>query len=133
MRSNIIILIIFLVLYGCSDDYSNLPQMSVDFTWLKDQKCFDERSPEIILDNVPGSTKSFQINMYDLTNSYDHGGGAVEFEGSNIIPQGALKKYKGPCPSYGSPRYQLTVKAIDENGTVIAFGKRTKRFPPESE
>ena len=132
MRSNIIIILsLFSVLFGCSDDYSNLPQMSVDFSWLKDQKCFDERSPNIALKNIPSSTKSFQITMYDLDNRYDHGGGTVPFKGSDVIAEGSLKEYKGPCPSYGSPRYQLTVKAIDENGKIIAIGKLTKKFPPE--
>jgi phosphatidylethanolamine-binding protein (PEBP) family uncharacterized protein len=133
MRLNSIIWILFIILFGCSDDYSNLPQMSVDFNWPKDQKCFDERSPRITLENVPNSTKSFQINLYDLDSRYDHGGGTVTFEGLEILAEGSLKEYKGPCPGYGSPRYQLTVKAIDENGKVIAIGKQTKKFPPEPE
>jgi phosphatidylethanolamine-binding protein (PEBP) family uncharacterized protein len=107
--------------------------MFVEFTWPKDQKCFDKRSPKIALENVPNYTKSFQINMYDLDNRYDHGGGTVPFKDSDIIAEGSLNKYQGPCPSYGSPRYQLTVKAIDENGKIIAIGKQTKKFPPENE
>ena len=119
--------------FGCSDDYANLPQMSVDFSWPKNQKCFDKRSPKIALENIPKTTKSFQINMDDLDNRYDHGGGTVPFKGPGIIAEGSLKAYRGPCPSYGSPRYQLTVKAIDENGKIIAAGRQIKKFPPDLE
>ena len=83
-------LIIFLVILGCSEDYSNLPQISVDFIWLTDQICFDKRSPEITLENVPEGTKLFKIKMVDIDNRYGHGGGTFEYDGSNLIPVGAL-------------------------------------------
>lgn len=127
-------LIIFFVILGCSEDYSNLPQISVDFIWMKDQMCFDERSPEITLKNIPNNTKLFKIKMIDIDNNYNHGGGTFAYDGSNLIPVGALKKYKGPCPvSFNPPRYEMRVKAIDENGNVIAFGKKFKKYPPEPE
>jgi phosphatidylethanolamine-binding protein (PEBP) family uncharacterized protein len=127
-------LIIFLVILGCSEDYSNLPQISVDFKWLTDQICFDKRSPEITLENVPDNTRLFKVKMVDIDNRYGHGGGTFEHDGSNLIPVGALKNYEGPCPpSTMNPRYEIRVKAIDEGGNVIAFGKKFKKYPPEPE
>lgn len=40
----------------------------------------------------------FKIKMEHIDNSYNHGGGTVAYNGSDRIPMGALKKYKGPCP-----------------------------------
>jgi phosphatidylethanolamine-binding protein (PEBP) family uncharacterized protein len=134
MKIGITALIIFLIILGCSEDYTNLPQISVDFIWLKGQVCFDERSPEITLKNVPNNTKLFKIKMVDIDNRYNHGGGTVTYDGSDRIPVGALKNYKGPCPlSTMNPRYEIRVKAIDENDKVIAFGKKFKKYPPEPE
>ena len=130
MRSTIIVLVMLLVLFGCSKDYSNLPQISVDFKWPKAMT--GVTSPEITLKNVPDKIKSFKIKLYDLDHYYNHGGGTVENDGSNVIPAGALKNYEGPYPPAGNrPRYELSVKALDENGQVIAFGKKMRRFPPE--
>jgi hypothetical protein len=109
MRSIIIVFAIFSVFLGCAEDYSNLPQISVDF-----------------------STMSFQISMFDLDNRYDHGGGTVVNDGSNLISEGALKQYEGPSPMFGSPRYEISVKAVDENGRIVTFGKKMRRFPPET-
>jgi phosphatidylethanolamine-binding protein (PEBP) family uncharacterized protein len=134
MKTVIAALIVFFVMLGCSEDYTNLPQITVDFIWLKDQICFDERSPEITLDNVPGNTKLFKVKMVDIDNRYNHGGGTFESDGSNLIPVGVLKNYKGPCPlNPWTPRFEMRVKTIDENGKVIAYGKKFKKYPPESE
>ena len=130
MRSGFAVWVILSVLLGCAENYSDLPQMSVDFIWPNQHKCFDRRSPEIMLQKIPGSTESFLINMADIDNHYNHGGGTFVFDGSTVIPEGALAEYQGPCPSYGSPRFRLTVKAINKNGEVIAFGEKTKKYPP---
>ena len=130
MKANIFVLIILSFLLGCSEDYSNLPQMSVDFKWPEANTY--ETSPEIILGNVPDHTKSFSIKMYDLDNRYGHGGGTCANNGSNSIPEGTLKNYEGPYPPGDMrPRYEISVKALDEEGKVIAFGKKIRRFPPE--
>ncbi len=116
---------------GCSD--SKLPRLSVDFTWLNDQRCYDERSPEIVIENVPGNTKRLEIDMLELDSRHEHGGGSFPYNGTNLIPEGALDQYRGPCPSYGVPRYELTVKAVDEGGKVVALGKKMRKWPPEVE
>jgi len=47
---------------------------------------------------------------------------------------GALKNYEDPCPmSSMNPRYEIRVRAINENGKVIAFGKKFKKYPFEPE
>ena len=131
MRANIFLLVILSFLFGCSEDYSNLPQISVDFKWPKANTY--KTSPEIILENVHDHTKSFKIKMYDLDHRYNHGGGTFATNGSNVIPEGDLKKYEGPYPPGNSrSRYEISVKALDENGKIIAFGKKIRRFPPES-
>ena len=126
--------LIIISFFGCSKDYSDLPQISVDFVWLSDQACFDERSPEITLKNVPNNTEVLKFKMIDIDNRYNHGGGKVTYEGSGRIPVGALKNYEGPCPMMSmNPRYELRVKAIDDNGKVIAYGKNFKIYPPETD
>ena len=134
MNTGVTALIILLAIIGCSKDYSDLPQMSVDFTWLKDQSCFDDRSPAITLRNIPKDAEIFKVKMVDIDNNYNHGGGTVTYDGSDRIPVGALKNYKGPCPMMNmNPRYELRVRAIDGNGEVIAFGKTFRIYPPEHE
>ncbi len=130
MRANIFLLIILSFLLGCSEDYSNLPQISVDFKWPEANT--GTISPELILGNVPDHTKSFSISMYDLDHRYTHRGGTFAYNGSNLIPEGSLKEYEGPYPPLNSnPRYEISVKALDENGKVIGFGKKMRRFSHE--
>ena len=114
------------VFLACSKDYSHLSQISVDFKWPEANTY--ETSPEIRLKSVPDSTKSFIIKMYDLDHRWNHGGGTVENDGSNVIPEVALKKYEGPAPFRRSTRFGLSVKALDENDNVIAFGKKIKEY-----
>ena len=85
------VLMLFTILYGCSETSSNLPQITVEFDWIENQICFDNRSPKILLDKVPMDANSLEINLFDLDSRYDHGGGTVAFEGSATIPQGSLK------------------------------------------
>ena len=130
MRANIFLLIILSFLLGCSEDYSNLPQISVDFKWPEANT--GTISPELILGSVPDHTKSFSISMYDLDHRYTHRGGTFAYNGSNLIPEGSLKEYEGPYPQLNSnPRYEISVKALDENGKVIGFGKKMRRFSHE--
>jgi phosphatidylethanolamine-binding protein (PEBP) family uncharacterized protein len=130
LKSTVALLVMLSVLYGCSKDYSDFPQITVEFNWPKANTY--ETSPEIILGKVPNRTKSFKIKMYDIDNRYNHGGGTCANNGSNIIPEGTLKNYEGPYPPGNMrPRYEISVKALDENSKVIAYGKKIRRFPPE--
>ena len=51
MRAIIFLMIILSFLLGCSEDYSNLPQISVDFKWPVANT--GTISPELLLGNVP--------------------------------------------------------------------------------
>ena len=131
MRYILIFCAILIVAAGCTSDYSDLHQITVDFEWPETNA--HDTSPKITLKNIPADTKQLVINMFDLDNRYDHGGGNVEYNDSSSIPEGALKEYQGPSPFYGAPRYEISVKAVAENGRVLAFGKKMKNFPPVPE
>jgi len=135
MNKTFFLLIIFGVLcFGCSKEEvdPSLPKLDMDFTWVKDQECLDKRSPEISIKEVPEGTKSLSITLYDRSNSRDHGGDTIPFEGKTVIPEGSVKgTYEGPCPpGWGaSPNYELTVKALDETGKLLGVGKKVKQYP----
>lgn len=131
----IVMLLYLLFLSGCSNEpvSPDVVALGVDFTWLDDQKCFDKRSPQIMVSGVPHSAQTLHVRLYDRTAKYSHGGGIVPHDGSGVIPVGALHKYMGPCPPDGSFRYELTVKAMDASGVVIGIGKKMRRWPPVEE
>ena len=65
-----------------------------------------------------------------LNGQSNHGGGTVAYDGSGVIPAGALKSgYNGPCPPSGSHRYEFTVKAVYAAGVIVGQGKQTQSFP----
>lgn len=129
MRPIFIVSVVLVFFLGCTKDYSNLPQIEVDFNWPEQNATVV--SPEIKLKNVPEGTKELEINMFDLDNSHNHGGGTVVYNGSNVIPERSLKKYQGPAPVFMTPLYEISVKAIDSDGEVIGFGKKSRKYPPE--
>ena len=126
-RSAVLLWIVCLL--GCSN--ADVPALETDFTWLADQKCSDPRSPAITVSGAPPNAVAFRVRMMDLTNMHDHGGGTVPNDHAGLIPAGALADYLGPCPFWGAPRYQVTVEALDQAGTVVAMGQKTRRWPPE--
>jgi hypothetical protein len=113
--------------------------MKVDFSW---ETGNINTSPELMVSSVPADTKQFKVRMFDLTNNWEHGAytflnddantrRSKELADSVIIPAGKVKGYSGPGGSYGSPRYEFSVKAIDDNGTIIGIGKKMRRYPEE--
>ena len=88
-------------------------EFRIEFTWDPDmQRCFSKESPEINLFNVPEGTTQLRVKMVDRdATSYPHGGGKLDYNGESSIPQGALKKWKGPCPPSGSHTYEFIVDA----------------------
>jgi phosphatidylethanolamine-binding protein (PEBP) family uncharacterized protein len=108
--------------------------LNVDWEWKRSHQC-SPSSPSLVVSEIPNGTKLLQISMVDHdARHYDHGGGTVEHNGeaSVVIPEGALKSYKGPCPpnfsSFGHD-YEFTVKAIAADGqTELARGRKTKTF-----
>ena len=128
MRITVAIFALLAMAAGCGEDYTHLPQIAVEFEW--PERRAEEISPRLTLTNVPANTQHLEIRMFDLDTSPNHGGGLVAYNGKDVIEEGALTDYQGPGPLFGSPRYEITVKALDETGAVIAFGKTMKRFPP---
>lgn len=121
----------FLSLCACTNDYKNATQMAVAFEWQQIDKGSQE-NPEIRLTGVPESTKRFLVSLVDLNlKGFDHGSGYVDNDGSGIIARGTVKgSYNGPDPPFPDMKhsYEISVKALDDKGNVIGFGKNAKVF-----
>jgi len=104
----------------------NAVKLGIEYDWKPENKC-STLSPKIQVSGVPATTKKLRVSLTDLDKlDYDHGGGTVEYKGSNIIEAGALKYYKGPCPPSGSHTYSIKVKAIDASGVIVGSGEMKK-------
>jgi phosphatidylethanolamine-binding protein (PEBP) family uncharacterized protein len=139
--SPVIYTIFIVFLLSCSSEKRSpdLVEMPVDFSWSTGNI---DNSPELHVSNVPLETKQFNVTMIDLSNNWEHGD--WDFPNDNahviqtqansgllIIRSGAVKGYKGPGGSYGSARYEFTVKAIDPEGVIVGIGKKMRRYPEE--
>ncbi len=117
-------------LLGCASNApvpASLVTLGVDFNWSSHSGC-PTLSPQINLSNVPTKAKKIKVNMVDKQNpTFNHGGGMVAYV-DNVLPEGALKSYYGPCPPSGTHRYEITVDAIDANHVVVGRGKATRDF-----
>lgn len=112
---------------GATAPSASLPNMNVSFRWCG-------ASPEFKVGNVPAATKTLRFNMVDRqAPQYRHGGGEVAFsgKGSVSVPCGALTGgYNGPSPPPPQVHdYEWTVTALDANGTAIAAGTATRKYP----
>lgn len=101
--------------------------LGVSFEWGPTKKCFDPKSPPITVSGVPQGTTKLQIRMTDSNSPFEHGGGTVAYKGQGSLPYGAFR-YKGPCPPGETHFYNITVKAVDASGKVLATGTATKPF-----
>jgi hypothetical protein len=114
-----------MIFSGCSSEKrsSGMAELSVDFTFRKENFCKDY-SPEIQIAGIPKDAKVLKIRFEDLYAGADHGGwSTVANDGTGIVPPGNLKNFRGPC---ATNKYEFTVKAFDEEGTVIGIGKKAK-------
>ena len=130
MRNTLfVILITFTFFFFFFSNVSpNAVELEVDFSWEEMQRC-GMGIPEIRIKEVPNSTKHFIIRMYDHAYHWDHGKVKVAYRGSNIISKNHLEKIESPCPPDTPGRYEVTVKAIDNNGVVIGVGSKERYFP----
>lgn len=128
-------LLILLVLSGVSACKS-VPKaehaaiIDIDFAWSKKSGC-SQISPAIKVSNVPKNTSylKFKMSDWDAPN-FNHGGGEVAYAGNNLIPEGALKSYTGPCPPSGKHTYEITVKALNASKEqILGEGKNHKKYP----
>jgi hypothetical protein len=124
-----------LLMSGCTTTQpqgSDNGTIQVEFTFKEVNTCVKGLSPEIKLGNVPPGTVYLKAMLKDLFHPmFDHGGGVVPYDTSNIIPEGALKSYYGPCPDKSSNernKYCFTIQALDANQQVLAWGKKCITF-----
>ena len=106
------------------------PELGVEFTWTGVPPCTDV-SPRIVVRDAPPGTRRFRVALVDIDSVMSrHGGGEVEAAPGGVIPAGALKSYRGPCPSQQPIEYELRVAALDASGRVIAEGKERQSYVP---
>ena len=67
--------------------------------------------------------------MYDHVYKHDHGKVTVSYAGERVFEMNKFKKLQGPCPPNEAGLYEITIKAFDEKGTVIAIGSMKRYFP----
>ena len=131
------VFLFFLFIFACGSGNSkqNIAELNIDFKW--NAPCTSLRdNPEITLAKVPKNTARFYVGLTDLDlPGFDHGGGYVEYRNSPIIKSGTIDgTYGGPSPPTGVIHdYEITVKALDKDGNVLAIGKKSHRFPPKGE
>lgn len=103
----------------------NAVNLQVDFSWVSQHRC-SSVSPEIRVSAIPPTTKELGVSLTDRdVPSYNHGGGVIKYQGSDVIPAGALKSYTGPCPPSGQHSYTIKVQAIDASGIIVGSGEKT--------
>jgi phosphatidylethanolamine-binding protein (PEBP) family uncharacterized protein len=121
-------LFLFSVIAGCATtkvNPSNAVSLRVEFTWASTTRC-SSVSPEIKIAGIPSNTEQLNVKMIDLDKmDFNHGGGTVKYEGSNVITVGALKSYKGPCPWNQPHDYSIQIEAVDVSGVIVGFGEKT--------
>jgi hypothetical protein len=104
------------------------PELGVEFTWKDTRPCSDV-SPRIVVRDVPAATKRFRVELVDIDSAMSrHGGGDVDAAADGVIAAGALKSYRGPCPSQHSIEYEMRVAALDASGRVLARGSDRQVF-----
>ncbi|MBR9986402.1 MAG: hypothetical protein KFF68_10870 [Desulfosarcina sp.] len=140
-RFSIVLLAVLLVLaVGCAKNQNQIKipkdaaKLTVDFSWEGIQACTHE-SPEIRVSDVPEGTEELRTYLSDLDlPAWNHGGGKVKYDGSGVIPAGALKLgYNGPCPPPGNRHtYEFSIMAMDADGVIIGFGRAMQSFPPKN-
>lgn len=135
MRPNILIgatLAACIGLAGCQTLplAENATTLNVSFHWTAESGC-SAVSPPIWVTNVPPSTRYLRVRMVDPQKpSSKFNGGEVAFAGSGQIREGALKFYRGPCPSTEGQAYGITVQALDVGRReAIAQGSAERQFP----
>ncbi|GAB6907376.1 exported hypothetical protein [Desulfosarcina cetonica] len=111
----------------------NAAKMEVTFSWDGIPACAHE-SPEIKVAGIPDGAVELQVRLKDINLPvWNQGGGKVAVDGSGVIPAGALNMgYNGPCPPAGQRhKYEFSVMAVDDQGTIIGYGASRQVFPPK--
>lgn len=114
----------------------NAAKLTVEFTWDNVRPCASE-SPEIKVFSAPAGTARLKFELVDIDTMFSsHGGGEIEYKGTPLVPAGALRGYRGPCPQgakgTAAVRYEFRVSALDAKGAVIGYGTATQSYTPPS-
>ncbi len=118
---------------SCEKVSDNAVELTVEFTWEGVATC-GWGNPEIHIGGIPEKTKYIKLHMYDHEYNYDHGSVVAPYTGEDTIPKNRYKKIQCPCPPpYAPGEYKITIKAIDENETVIGIGSKTRFFPEKNQ
>jgi phosphatidylethanolamine-binding protein (PEBP) family uncharacterized protein len=123
---------------GCANNPNQIQipktaaEMGVDFSWQGILPCTHE-SPEIRVSSVPEGTEELRVKLQNISlPEWNQGGGKIRYDGSGVIPAGALTLgYNGPCPPGGRQKYEFWVMAVDAQGVIVGFGKARRAFPPK--
>lgn len=126
--SLLIIIILILSISSCDQVNDNAVNLNVDFTWEGMDSC-EWGNPQITFSGIPESTKSIIIHMFDHAYNYDHGEVEMLYSGNDTIEKDRFKDIQGPCPPRSPGKYEITIKALDENDVVIGIGSKTRLFP----
>lgn len=131
-QRTMIVSLVLVAVAGCQTVpvAKNAALLDVNFAWSGKSGC-SMVSPMIEVGNIPEGTHYLSVELKDLDKlSYYHGGGEVAFSGNGVIPEGALKSYKGPCPPTGSHTYKFTVQALNKTkDLILGEGERTRNYP----
>ena len=127
---NLLIVALILSVFGCESEKvsQDAVELSVDFSWEGMERC-GWGNPEISFSGVPAQTKFIKVHMYDHVYSHDHGQVIVPYTKNGIIDRGRFKEIQEPCPPGSPGRYEITIKAVDENEVVIGIGSKERYFP----
>jgi hypothetical protein len=116
------------MLLACEKVSPDAVDLAVDFSWEGLKPC-GWGNPEIHIDGIPRHTRFLKVSMFDHAYSYNHGEVSIPYSGSQIIAKDSLQELRGPCPSYTPGRYEITIKAMDQNNVVIGVGSKERQFP----
>lgn len=106
------------------------PELGVEFSWAGVPPCSNV-SPRIVVRDFPAATKRFRVELVDVDTAFGrHGASEVDAAPGGVIPAGALKSYRGPCPSQQPIVYEMRVQALDEAGRVLARGAERATYSP---
>lgn len=103
--------------------------LDVSVSWTAKSGC-SKISPPLVIKNLPADAKVIEVRMVDLNMpSFNHGGGDFQFAGSDVVAEGALKYFNGPCPP-SQHSYKFTVKALNsDKSKIVGIGEVVKKYP----
>lgn len=132
-QTTIAVLLLFaLCCSGCfgPKKADNFQVLDVSFEWAGNAGSLSSPNPEITIKNVPAGTAFLEIRMTDLDSpTFDHGGGVLAYDGTGVIPVGALKNYRGPEPP-STHRYVFRITALNADKSIaLGEGKAMRKYP----